>query len=163
MTLPLQADVNVTVSTGPSIQASLSNVLIGALLSVSPLVSVSADGSVNVNIPSSKEAFISVVQSGGVQVDVESQGNVVVDVAFGSSGSSSGGNPILWGSTVPSGSLGSVGDSYINITTGALYQKTGASTWTPRFQFPTEVANDYLAYICPDATTRYVQLLNSKP
>ena len=34
------------------------------------------------------------------------------------------------GSGAPSGSLGKVGDWYINLSSGAVYRKTGSSTWT---------------------------------
>lgn len=40
------------------------------------------------------------------------------------------GSQILYGSGVPSGSLGSVGDTYINTANGNVYKKTGATTWT---------------------------------
>lgn len=40
------------------------------------------------------------------------------------------GSQILYGSGVPSGGLGAVGDTYINTANGDIYKKTGASTWT---------------------------------
>jgi len=49
------------------------------------------------------------------------------------------GSSFLQGVGVPSGSLGAVGDSYLDSSTGNVYKKTGATTWT--FTFNTIAAS----------------------
>ena len=45
---------------------------------------------------------------------------------------------ILYGSGAPAGGLGVIGDSYVNLTNGAFYVKTGSSSWTQRIDFATQ-------------------------
>ena len=44
--------------------------------------------------------------------------------------SGAAGAAVRFGATAPTGGLGSVGDAFMCTANGALYSKTGASTWT---------------------------------
>lgn len=67
---------------------------------------------------------------------------------------------LLFGSGAPSGGTGVVGNSYINIATGALYEKTGVTTWTKRGHLASNVTNLIASYVCPDAVVREATLTN---
>lgn len=59
--------------------------------------------------------------------DGTSQPLVPTSIVNGTDGAD--GSQILYGSGVPAGGTGAVGDSYIDTATGDMYLKTGASTW----------------------------------
>lgn len=69
-------------------------------------------------------------------------------------------NTVVFGNGDPDGSVGKVGDCYINRTNSWLYEKTGGSTWTRVGILAINISNAYVMFVCPDGQTRRATLSN---
>ena len=55
----------------------------------------------------------------------------------------------LFGTAVPAGSLGVVGDAYLRTTNGQWYKKTASATWTPQVDVATQAELDAVRALIP--------------